>query len=100
VPHIGSVQQVLLKHVCVPAMHVKLMVPPHPLGRPLSPQLAGGVGVQLQVPAVLLLEPTQGLFRKGEADAQLQVRFMLPGPLGKALLATVEQGLPTAPLAP
>ncbi len=68
-------QHALLKQAWVPVAHGADIVPPHPLGRPLSLQLAGGVGVQLHVPAIVELDMVQVLFWNGEAWEQAQVRF-------------------------
>ena len=76
------------------------MEPPHRSGWPLSEQLAGDCGEQVQVPAVVAFQPTQALFWCGAAVEQLQVRLMPPGPSWKTLSGPSEHGLPTLWLAP
>jgi hypothetical protein len=99
VGHTGEVQQALFAHTW-PLPHVETIVPPQPLGLPLSPQPVGWLGVQVQLPATLAVEPTHTSLVRPPAVEHGQVRLVLFGPSWKALSGPVEHGAPTAPVAP
>ena len=96
--HTGFKQHALAKQVCV-ARQVEVIVPPQLSLFPLSLQLAGVSGAQVQVPATVALEPLHTLFWVGTAAEQGQVRFVPPGPSWNTLLGTVEQAFPMPPVA-
>jgi hypothetical protein len=95
----GKVQQALEAHTW-PLPQVETMVPPHPLGLPLSAQPLGVVAVQMHVPDAVLVQPLHAALESPPAELQGQVRFELPGPSWKALLGPAEQAFPWPPLAP
>lgn len=76
------------------------MEPPQPSDLLLSLQLAGVEGVHEQMPASVEEEPTQVFFVYGAVVEHGQVRKPPSAASWKTLDGTVEQDVPTAPVAP